>query len=696
MEIFSWKDIKEDGKLNAAYAETDHFFEQIYHLLKGGSTINSTTFGNLTYREGQHSYALDVMDAIMKKKILLLEAGVGIGKSFGYLIPIFYTYKNVEKFNKIVISTSNIALQQQLLTVIHQISNMLGIEIKADIVKGVTNYACLARLESLINSSYTSDEMKVQLKRIRKQIENLCSSDRADLETISDNVWKSIQLQSRGYCSDCVYSRMCPFYKKEKAIGQSNILVTNHAKLVTEGLRDGALLQNVDMLVFDEAHKLEENIRNTQEEKISLSKVLYAVEQVGYILHQNFQGFAICSVEGVDAGYHNYLDVLKENLEKLFVSIRYNANRNFTNINNKENSIVDCSRLAFSFSDRVQYYLKEVIQGLKTVERSVQKFEETSSIQLNTSEWRLLQQVSKLFQDMALQNNSKNIYWCSFYKKDRIDIYCSPKENLKLRDKIFPKGIPTICTSGTLVDNYDSYNYFCQSVGLTGLEGTEVSYGDRQASPYDYANNTLFYYDPTIANPNCLEDYIVGLTVRIIELIRMTNGKALILFTSKECMKAVYNLLMCEEFPFKILLQDETNINEVRQEFEEDVNSCLLATGAFWEGIDVKGAALSNLIITHLPFDTVDALTRYKASKYATREDQFKEVYIPSMLIKLEQAVGRLVRSHDDKGIVSCLDSRVVNYLSFIQNKLPITNYTTELDDVREFVEEKLLLFTAA
>ena len=170
----------------------------------------------------------------------------------------------------------------------------------------------------------------------------------------------------------------------------------------------------------------------------------------------------------------------------------------------------------------------------------------------------------------------------------------------------------------------------------------------------------------------------------------MPNGKALILFTSKKTMNSVYELLSSDNFPFKLLLQTETNTNEIKEEFARDTDSCLFATGAFWEGIDIKGKSLSNLIITRLPFDQVDAITQSKASKYAKNE-QFKQVYFPNMLTKFRQAIGRLIRSDNDTGIVCCLDSRFANYKDAIASSIPMTNYTTDKNIAYEFVDNKIL-----
>lgn len=117
----------------------------------------------------------------------------------------------------------------------------------------------------------------------------------------------------------------------------------------------------------------------------------------------------------------------------------------------------------------------------------------------------------------------------------------------------------------------------------------------------------------------------------------------------------------------------------------------LICNGAFWEGIDIKGESLSNVIITRLPFDIVDAVNQYKASIYSSLYEQLDKVYIPNMILKLKQAMGRLVRCHNDTGIIACLDSRIVKYMDKINDIPQVKNSTTDMRDVYDFVDYKVL-----
>ena len=213
--------------------ELDDFFEMLHsHSLNEITTSSNQSFNNkngtnkaptndvdisdianieknlgfkLVYREEQHNYALEVMDAIKKQAILLIQGGVGIGKSYGYLLPIFFTHKNDRRFKKIIISTSSIALQEQLVSDIANVSKMLGIDIKVGIAKGINNFACLSKIYELQNNPNTDEETKQLLRNLLLDMRKKQSGDKAELIKISKEVWEKIKVNNRGKCSNCNY-----------------------------------------------------------------------------------------------------------------------------------------------------------------------------------------------------------------------------------------------------------------------------------------------------------------------------------------------------------------------------------------------------------------------------------------------------------------------------------------------------------
>lgn len=633
----------------------------------------------MVYREGQHHFAKDVMTAIRDNQILLVQAGVGIGKSMGYLIPVFESFKNIKNFNSVVISTSNIALQQQLLTDIKFISNLLGIDIKASIAKGINNYACLKRIEDLIAISDKED--KILLQNLRKDMERYGTIDRDQLKEVSDEIWEQIQMKSRGACSRCNYSRNCLYRQISKDISKADIIITNHGNFVKSVMDDRDYINEADMFIFDEAHKLENSIREMNQGVLNLSMIRYNINY--YIMN--------CVLEEQSA--INNIDSLIKNMDNLFSTIRKKASYHFKK-NNQEGrniKITDCDKIPFN-SAGILPIIRAITANLEKLISDINHTNHQMGYHNNDYRLPQLKEYLKIFKDMAKGEDSNNIYWADYYRPNKIHIGYVSKSNINITQNIFGREIPIVCTSGTLLDANGSYNYFKKGLSFDQINFTNQTVVDGRSypSPYNYTNNSLFYYDNKVANPkNDYHQYVMDLVSKIGELIRATNGRSLILFTSKSTMESVYKELQKQNFDFKLLMQGTMSNAQICQKFESDVKSCLFATGAFWEGIDIAGKSLCNVIITRLPFANVDAITESKASEFSKKE-AFRMIYLNDMLSKLAQGTGRLIRSSKDKGIICCLDPRCGNYIEVIKNCTPYTEFTTDIEDVYEFSRKNI------
>ena len=681
---------QEKKEYSEAERETDNFFEKL-RLANGPIEINGV---RLIDREQQNFFALCVMEALKSKEILLLQAGVGIGKSIGYLIPIFYTYKNVKKFQQILISTSTIALQDQLLEDIDKVAKMLGIKLKVQVIKGIKNYACQRKISDLI--SYTKDkEKKNQMQEILKTMIERQSADRSDLGIINQRIWDQICLESRGICSNCSYAPVCNYQETLVRVSKANIVVTNHAYLSNLLNHKDDTVMSADAIVIDEAHKLEENIRSINEKEISLSEIKRYITAIRREV--DFK----CGVG------------LQDKIVKLYKEISENVNKISKN-NSRYKITRDNQYTPFNYSKEIKENLNIAIMELKKFITEVNSVIDNKSNRLKESLKKKikepiekLENIISLFEDMASGPTRNNIYWVAFPDKHKktVTIHYTPKKVNKTMGSIYSKKIPIIFTSGTMADATGGYNYFREGIGLNeGQVGSKITEEIPIPSSYDFSSNSLVYYDPTMISPKFNGDleayyenqdhylnYITSLASEISKLILLTEGKALILFTSKQDMELVYTLLnKSHEYPFKLLLQKENNADEVKNQFVEDTNSCLFATGTFWEGIDIKGKSLSNLIICRLPFPSLEPLEEYKASQYS-EENRFQKVYLKDMINKLKQGTGRLIRGDSDTGIICCLDPRFKTYLNEIQESLEFQNYTTDFKELEEFVQEKII-----
>lgn len=444
---------KED-KYNLPEEKTYQFFEQLRKTKKD----LDTKVNGIIYRDSQKKYAIDIMQAIRDKRVLLVEAGVGIGKSFGYLIPIFQTLDNVDTFNKVVISTSSIALQEQLIGDINKISEMLGIDVKVNIAKGINNYACLNRIKRLEEKDGTSKEKKKDLKNLVARMEQLSSSDKEDLKDISNVVWNEVNLQSRGKCSKCSYAKGCYYLKHQNKLPNSNIIVTNHANFIKDINEDGRVTEKADMFVIDEAHQLEGNIREHNKGTLDLYDIKKTIDRVCINLDTYQRNNEVFSTEEEIS----YPENLKREIEQLFSAIRRNASLNFSKNKKTDDEITDCSRLPFTYTRKIRDILENILRDLDKLTREISLYERKYSVVIRTNSVRKLAEIKATFKDMARINNSINIYWVEFYKNNKIIIDYTPKRNLGIANSMLNKKIPAIFTSGTLTDNKNSYNYFTE------------------------------------------------------------------------------------------------------------------------------------------------------------------------------------------------------------------------------------------
>lgn len=252
-----------------------------------------------------------------------------------------------------------------------------------------------------------------------------------------------------------------------------------------------------------------------------------------------------------------------------------------------------------------------------------------------------------------------NLVWLERDKSLRLCV-CQKDIRKDISRLLFTQGRCTILTSATISDKQtgtprEKCSYYLYSIGypVTGM----VS--EPKKSPFDYEHHTMLYCSKEMPYPSIerRKEYRAASIAEIVKLLEVTNGKALILFTSKEDMEYVYKKLSNMHLPYKILMQSKTSSQAYQLEkFKSDTNSVILGTGTYWEGINVEGESLSQVIVYKLPFPVPEPIIDYKMS---LTENPIDEVAVPEMVIQLKQGVGRLIRSANDTGIVSILDPRV-------------------------------------
>ena len=662
-----WKEEKkkttqDESKL---YNQVDNFFENI----KGVK--------NLEYREGQHTMALDIAEVIKNKEILLIEAGVGIGKSYAYLIPIIYEYQNNPEFHGFIISTSTIALQEQLEKDIKNIGNLLGIDIDITVAKGKTNYICKKKLENIISSDEENEIYEEILKRVNENGE----IDRYSFSDLDEEIWKNIHITSCNF-QKCSKALECPYLLNRQNFTKNGAIICNHDLLIQSLKRDddAQILKEPNVLVIDEAHSIEDKVRNAYKKYLDKRHI----ENIFWNIHHRI----LNSDDSIEIEQEFFY-----NLNGLFLDILTNAKRGLAKNIKIDSGYDECVRVNFNITNKTKEKLNFLIKRIDKLLKEVKNYEILNNDIVTNKEIDELKEVRQSFCDLLDKDKSNYVYWVEFLGKDGkfIRIMYAPKEIDKITSRLLSNpNYGKILTSATLTTQDDDYSYYAKSIGLDNIIGINVLKEFSINSPYNYQDNTLIYYGNDLPNPNDKELYLEEIKARIKELVNITNGKSLILFTSKKDMHEVYEYLK-DEVDFPIYIQEDGKEKALIENFQNEENSCLLGTGTFYEGIDIKGSSLSQVIIAKLPFPIVEPVIMDKASIYT---NGFKKVYLPEMLIKLKQGVGRLIRSENDTGIISILDSRMQNYDNkydnIIKNNLPNTTITTSLDEVKEFAKQKI------
>ncbi len=633
----------------------------------------------LEYRDGQRSMAYSIIDTIKDRQILLIEAGVGIGKSYAYLIPLIQSIKDDPTFQGFIIATSTIALQEQLLEDVKKVSEILGMDhIEVSLVKGKNNYLCRKRLNDFLKSTGNEKYRYILDEVLKKE-----SIDRKDFLDISDQMWKNFNVRT---CSTmaCPYYANCKLVDEREKYNQAKVIITNQDFLIQDLKKDEEYrsFQKDKVIVIDEAHNLEEKIRNSYVlaiDKRYIESLLYRL----YSCVSDYQENLLPP--------QSYFDYLTE----FFTRLRASARNEIKKVEGSVDSYIDYTRVRFHCGNHLMEVIKKIITLIDEVTQLVREKEKLGIYKVDTRAFDELLCVKEVLFDILKQDKSKNIYWVDFIDSQGkyLRLTYAPKKIDELSAGLLAKthaGI--VLTSATLLVGNDDYHYYSSQVGLDKIIGKKVLKEFPQESPYNYSENTILYCPKEIASPKNRKQYIEDLTNYIRELIMLTDGKTLVLFTSKNDMNEVYNRLQLEDFPFSIYIQKDTaSAYLLKEKFKEDISSCLFATGSFYEGIDIKGISLSQVIIAKLPFPVVDPVIDYKASKF---KDGFLQVYLPEMLTKLRQGTGRAIRSETDTAVISILDSRIYDYNAkygnIVFDSLPYTHITDDMEEVKSFIHKKI------
>jgi ATP-dependent DNA helicase DinG len=620
---------------------------------------------NYESRPQQLQMADAVAAAIASREHLVVEAGTGVGKSFAYLVPAILAAtqgdsheqnaKGEKRPKRVVISTHTIALQEQLIGKdIPLLNAVLPCEFSAVLVKGRSNYLSLRRLQAASErSASTLFEMESvqQLRKIQEWVKSTPDGSLSDLpfRPIRE-VWDEVQSE-HGNClgRKCPTYEDCFHYRARRRAWNANVLVVNHALFFSDLAlrREGAsILPDYDVAVFDEAHTVEAVAGDHLGVTVSLGQFRYLYNKLfnpragkGLLVHHNLPRCQQLVAR---------LQMLTED----FFHAMQHWREQHAGGNGRIRKPVG---IANNVSPELRDLRRELLDRAEDVEEETQKVELTSAADK-------IEVLAVSLDTWLKQSLDDGVYWIEETggRQQNVKLVSAPIEvGPVLRQELFAQVPTVILTSATLSVGQKDFSYFRSRVGLTKTQ--ELKLG----SPFNYREQARLVIADDMPDPaEKSREFEAALCRRIQKHVLETAGRAFVLFTSYRTLKqcAAFLTSWCARENLTLLCQgDGMPRSMMLEKFRQDPRSVLFGTDSFWQGVDVPGDALQNVIITKLPFSVPDhPLLEARVERIKERGgNPFMEYQVPEAAIKLRQGFGRLIRSRSDTGQVVILDPRI-------------------------------------